>query len=170
MTAFNVSKSIDNALDDVTSHGATTNSSKNLGHCPTHDILRYDYQPLSPFFAPQTVAVIGATERPGSVGRTLLWNLISSSFGGTVFPVHPTRTNVLGIKAYPTIGVVPATIDLAIIAIPAQGVPDVIDQCGKAGVKGVIILSAGFREIGPAGVALEEAVLDRKSTRLNSSH
>ncbi|MEO0737333.1 MAG: bifunctional acetate--CoA ligase family protein/GNAT family N-acetyltransferase [Cyanobacteria bacterium J06649_12] len=159
MTAFNVSKSIDNALDDVTSHGATTNSSKNLGHCPTHDILRYDYQPLSPFFAPQTVAVIGATERPGSVGRTLLWNLISNSFGGTVFPVHPTRTNVLGIKAYPTISVVPATIDLAIIAIPAQGVPDVIDQCGKAGVKGVIILSAGFREIGPAGVALEEAVL-----------
>ncbi len=126
---------------------------------PAHDIFRYDYQPLSPFFAPQTVAVIGATERPGSVGRTLLWNLISSSFGGTVFPVHPTRSNVLGIKAYPTIGEVPEVVDLAIIAIPSNGVPAVIDQCGQAGVKGVIILSAGFREIGAAGVALEKEVL-----------
>ncbi|MEM9163882.1 MAG: bifunctional acetate--CoA ligase family protein/GNAT family N-acetyltransferase, partial [Cyanobacteria bacterium P01_F01_bin.4] len=74
-------------------------------------------------------------------------------------PVHPTRTNVLGIKAYPTIGEISEQIDLAIIAIPAQGVPEIIDQCGIAGVKGVIILSAGFREIGVAGIALEEAVL-----------
>ncbi|MEM8805498.1 MAG: bifunctional acetate--CoA ligase family protein/GNAT family N-acetyltransferase [Cyanobacteria bacterium P01_G01_bin.38] len=133
----------------------------NSSHCPdpAHDILRYDYQPLSPFFAPQTVAVIGATERPGSVGRTVLWNLMSSTFGGTIFPVHPTRTNVLGIKAYPAIGEISEHIDLAIIAIPAQGVPEIIDQCGIAGVKGVIILSAGFREIGAAGIALEEAVL-----------
>ncbi|MEM9807639.1 MAG: bifunctional acetate--CoA ligase family protein/GNAT family N-acetyltransferase [Cyanobacteria bacterium P01_D01_bin.56] len=126
---------------------------------PAHDILRYDHQPLSPFFAPKTVAVIGATERLGSVGRTLLWNLISNSFGGTVFPVHPSRTNVLGIKAYPTIGDVPETVDLAIIAIPAQAVPAVIDQCGQAGVKGVIILSAGFKEIGAPGIKLEKNVL-----------
>jgi acetyltransferase len=126
---------------------------------PAHDILRYDRQPLSPFFAPKTVAVIGATERPGSVGRTLLWNLISSSFGGTVFPVHPTRANVLGIKAYATIGDVPESVDLAVIAVPASKVPGIIDQCGAVGVKGVIILSAGFREIGAAGVALEQAVL-----------
>lgn len=161
MTLFNVSISIDKTIDEATSHEATTNLSDNLSplRCPTHDILRYDYQPLSPFFAPKTVAVIGATERPGSVGRTLLWNLISNSFGGTVFPVHPTRKNVLGIKAYPAIGDVPETIDLAIIAIPAPAVPDVIDQCGHEGVKGVIILSAGFREIGPAGAALEKSVL-----------
>ena len=125
---------------------------------PAHDILRYDSQPLTPFFAPQTIAVIGATERSGSVGRTLLWNLISSPFGGTVFPVHPTRPNVLGIKAYPTIGAVPEPVDLAVIAIPAQKVPEIIDQCGAAGVKAIIILSAGFREIGAAGIALEQAV------------
>ncbi|MEM7065638.1 MAG: bifunctional acetate--CoA ligase family protein/GNAT family N-acetyltransferase [Cyanobacteria bacterium P01_B01_bin.77] len=156
------SEAMDKRIDPETSlQGPTVSPQANPLRCPdpAHDILRYDDQPLSHFFAPKTVAVIGATERPGSVGRTLLWNLISSSFGGTVFPVHPTRTNVLGIKAYPTIGAVVEPVDLAIIAIPAQGVPDMIDQCGAAGVKGVIILSAGFRETGPAGVALEASVL-----------
>ena len=130
-----------------------------------HDILRYGYQPLSPFFAPKSVAVIGATERPGSVGRTVLWNLISNSFGGTVFPVHPTRSHVLGIKAYSTITDISEPVDLAVIAIPAQKVPAVIHQCGAAGVKAVIILSAGFREIGAPGLALEEAV--RQAARQN---
>ncbi|MEO1403851.1 MAG: bifunctional acetate--CoA ligase family protein/GNAT family N-acetyltransferase [Cyanobacteria bacterium J06635_1] len=167
MTMFNVIKPVDqNSADEcpagaTSSEDATISSHLKSSHCPdpAHDILRYDYQPLSPFFAPQTVAVIGATERPGSVGRTVLWNLMSSAFGGTIFPVHPTRTNVLGIKAYAAIGEISEHIDLAIIAIPAQGVPEIIDQCGIAGVKGVIILSAGFREIGAAGIALEEAVL-----------
>lgn len=130
-----------------------------------HDILRYGYQPLSPFFKPDTVAVIGATDRPGSVGRTVLWNLISNSFGGTVYPVHPTRTHVLGIKAYTAITEISEPVDLAVIAIPAQKVPEVIEQCGAVGVKGVIILSAGFREIGTPGLALEEAVL--KAARQN---
>ncbi|MEM6254284.1 MAG: bifunctional acetate--CoA ligase family protein/GNAT family N-acetyltransferase [Cyanobacteria bacterium P01_D01_bin.156] len=162
MTLFNVRESSEKLIADASSQGITSflpNDVSNSRRCPAHDILRYDYQPLSHFFAPKTVAVIGATERPGSVGRTLLWNLISNSFGGTVFPVHPTRSNVLGIKAYPTIHDVPEGIDLAIIAIPAQSVPSVMDQCGKAGVKGVVILSAGFREIGPTGVELEKSVL-----------
>lgn len=126
---------------------------------PAHDIWRCDRQPLTPFFAPQSVAVIGATERSGSVGRTLLWNLISNPFGGTVFPVHPTHSQVLGVKAYPSIGAVPEPVELAVIAVPSRQVPDLVDQCGAAGVKGIIILSAGFREIGPAGEALEQAVL-----------
>ena len=160
MTTFNASESI---RSTKTKSRETTTSSPDLDqlHCPdpAHDILRYDYQPLSHFFAPQTVAVIGATERPGSVGRTLLWNLVSSSFGGTIFPVHPTRSNVFGIKAYPSIEAIPEQVDLAIIAIPARGVPQIIDQCGLAGVKGVIILSAGFRETGAVGIALEQAIL-----------
>ncbi len=156
MTAFNLSESI--GKNETAVREIIKDSSHLRCPDPAHDILRYKHQPLSPFFAPQTVAVIGATERPGSVGRTLLWNLISNAFGGTVFPVHPTRMNVLGIKAYPTIEAVPESVDLAIIAIPAQRVPTVIDQCGQAGVKGVIILSAGFRESGAAGVALEQAV------------
>ncbi|MEM1238657.1 MAG: bifunctional acetate--CoA ligase family protein/GNAT family N-acetyltransferase [Cyanobacteria bacterium P01_H01_bin.26] len=138
---------------------ASPSLEKSVSPDPAHDILRYGYQPLSPFFTPNAVAVIGATERPGSVGRTVLWNLISSSFGGTVFPVHPTRTHVLGIKAYATVAEISEPIDLAVIAIPAPKVSEVIEQCGAAGVKGVIILSAGFREIGPVGYGLEESVL-----------
>ena len=64
-----------------------------------HDVLRTERQPLDAIFSPKTIAVIGATEAPNSVGRTLLWNLIASPFGGTVFPVNPKRTSVLGIKA-----------------------------------------------------------------------
>ena len=73
-----------------------------------HDLLRQERQPLDAIFAPRNVAVIGATETPGSVGRTLLWNLVSNPFGGTVFPVNPKRPGVLGIKAYPSIKDVPA--------------------------------------------------------------
>ena len=109
---------------------------------------------LDPLFLPRSVAVIGATETAGSVGRTLLWNLISSPFGGTVFPVNPKCFSVLGIKSYPTIGDVPERIDLAIIATPAATVPQIIRQCVDAGVRGAIIISAGFRETGVEGAAL----------------
>ena len=83
------------------------------------DVYRYAHEPLDAIFSPRSVAVIGATEREGSVGRTILWNLITNSFGGTVFPVNLKRPNVLGIKAYPTILDVPDEIDLAVIVTPA---------------------------------------------------
>lgn len=124
-----------------------------------HDVLRQERQPLDPFFSPKNVALIGATENAGSVGRTLLWNLVTSPFGGTVFPVNPKRPSVLGIKAYPSIIDVPAKVDLAVIVIPAPAVPAAVEQCGQAGVKAVIVISAGFKEIGPEGVALERQVL-----------
>src|SRR5690348_9224642 len=126
---------------------------------PAHDIYGYARRPLDTFFAPRTVAVIGATETAGSVGRTILWNLISSPFGGIVFPVNLRRTHVLGIKAYPNIGAVPEPVDLAVIVTPAATVPGIVRECVAAGVKSAIIISAGFKEIGPAGEALEEQVL-----------
>src|SRR3954463_13062481 len=95
----------------------------------SHDLLREARQPLDPFFSPKVVAVVGATEAAGSVGRTILWNLISSPFGGTVFPVNPKRPSVLGIKAYPTLSDVPAKIDLAIIVTAAAAVPGIVGQC-----------------------------------------
>src|ERR687885_2023056 len=98
---------------------------------PAHDVLRYERQPLDAIFAPKNVAVIGATEKAGSVGRTLLWNLLSNPFGGTVFPVNPKRPSVLGIKAYPNIAAVPAKVDLAVIATPAPTVPGVIRECAQ---------------------------------------
>ncbi|MFB2923160.1 MULTISPECIES: bifunctional acetate--CoA ligase family protein/GNAT family N-acetyltransferase [Aerosakkonema] len=128
---------------------------------PAHDVLRYEHQPLDAIFAPKNVAVIGATEKAGSVGRTILWNLISNPFGGTVFPVNPKRPSVLGIKAYANIAAVPEQVDLAVVVTPASTVPGVISECVDAGVKGAIIISAGFKEAGPSGIELERQVLEQ---------
>jgi acetyltransferase len=124
----------------------------------TQDILRSEYRPLQSIFAPKSVAVIGASEKIGSVGQTLLWNLISSPFGGTVFPVNPKRHSVLGIKAYPSIKDIPETVELVVIATPAPTVPAIIQDCVDMGVKGAIIISAGFKEIGEKGRLLEAQI------------
>lgn len=114
---------------------------------------------LDAIFKPRTVAVIGATEKAGSAGRTILWNLITSPFGGTVFPINPKRSNVLGVKAYASIQEAPGKADLAVIVTPAETVPGIIGECCAAGVKAAIIISAGFKEAGAAGMALEQRVL-----------
>jgi acetyltransferase len=134
-------------------------SSSALKLDPSADVLHYDVRGLDAIISPKSVAVVGATEKAGSVGRTIVWNLLSSPFGGTVFPVNPKRANILGIKAYPTIGEVPDKVDLAVIVTPAPSVPDIIAECAEAGVKGAIVISAGFKETGPAGLALEQRVL-----------
>ena len=123
-----------------------------------HDVFRHERQPLDAFFTARNVAVIGATEAPNSVGRTLLWNLVSNPFGGTVFPVNPKRPSVLGIKAYPAIKDVPAKVDLAVIVTQAQVVPGVIAQCVEAGVRAAVVISAGFKELGPPGIELERQI------------
>jgi acetyltransferase len=125
-----------------------------------HDILGYGRHPLDAIFAPKSVAVIGATEKAGSVGRTILWNLISSPFGGTVFPVNPGRASILGIKAYPSMTAVPDPVDLAVIVTPATSVPGIMAECVEMGVKGAIVISAGFKETGAQGVELERQVLE----------
>ena len=127
---------------------------------PAHDILRAERRPLDVFFSPATIAVIGATEKKDSVGRTIVWNLISSPFGGTVYPVNPNRPNVLGVRAYPKIGDIPEPVDLAVIVTPATTVPGVITECVKAGVKAAIVISAGFKETGAPGVELERQILE----------
>ncbi|HEY9607108.1 MAG TPA: CoA-binding protein, partial [Allocoleopsis sp.] len=126
---------------------------------PAYDILRSERQTLRSIFAPQTVAVIGATDKANSVGRTILWNLMSNPFGGTIFPINPKRHNVLGIRAYPSVKDVPEAIDLAIIATPAPTVPGIIGECVDAGVKSAIVISAGFKETGEKGIALEQEIL-----------
>lgn len=119
-----------------------------------------DRHPLDVFFSPQNVAVIGATEEPNSAGRTVLWNLVSSPFGGTVFPVNPKRVSVLGIKAYPNLQAVPARVDLAVITTPAERVPGIISECADAGVEGVIVIASGFRERDAAGLELEQQIIN----------
>ena len=121
--------------------------------------LNYPRKPLDAIFAPESVAIIGATERKGSVGRTIFANLISSPFGGVVYPVSLKRKSVLGVKAYRTLEAVPDSVDLVIIVTPAKTVPSIMEECVAKGVRGVIIISAGFKEVGPEGVALEEEIL-----------
>ena len=114
---------------------------------------------LDAFFKPKSVAVVGATEAPCAIGRAILWNLISSPFGGCVYPVNPKRTGVLGIRAYSQIAAIPEQVDLAVIITPANSVPTIIRECAEHGVRGAVIISAGFRETGPAGLALEQQIL-----------
>jgi acetyltransferase len=126
-----------------------------------HDVLRSEGQPLDAIFKPHSVAVIGATDRPGSVGRAVLWSLVSSPFGGTVYPVSTRRASVLGIKAFARVSDIPESGDLAVIVTPAATVPDVITECVENGVRGAVVISAGFKEHGDAGKELERQLLER---------
>lgn len=112
---------------------------------------------LGNFFAPRSVAVIGASDKPGSVGKAVLENL--TAFSGAVFPVNPKRATVLGRPAYASVKQIPEPVDLAVIVTPATTVPALIRECGEAGCRNAVIISAGFKERGAAGIALEQAVL-----------
>jgi acetyltransferase len=113
---------------------------------------------LESFFAPNNVAVIGATDRPGSVGRTILANLCNGKFTGKVYAINPHRAEVLGLHCYQDIGAVPEAIDLAIVVTPAPTVPEVIRDCVACGVRSAIVISAGFKEQGPEGAELERQI------------
>jgi acetyltransferase len=127
-----------------------------------HDILRAGQRyPLNSILAPKVVAVIGATEKPDSVGRTVFQNLGRGGFEGVVYPVNPNRSSVLCVKAYPDIADVPEKVDLAVICTPAKTVPGIVSECAKARVPGVIIISAGFKEIGADGVKLEQEIFSK---------
>lgn len=125
-----------------------------------HHESRLQDSTLDPILRPNNIAVIGATEKVGSVGRTIIWNLISNPFGGTIYPVNPKRANILGIKAYPNIGDIPDQIDLAVIITPAPTVPGLVQECVDAGIPGAIIISAGFKEVGESGIELERQIME----------
>jgi len=113
---------------------------------------------LDALFVPDSVAVIGATERPVTVGRTVLSNLMESRFRSKVYAVNPSHSEVLGLKTYKGIGDIPEQVDLAVVVTPALTVAHVIGECVDAGVKGAVVISAGFRERGPEGAALEQQI------------
>ncbi len=124
-----------------------------------HDVFRQERQPLDVIFKPRSIAVVGATETAGSVGRTLMTNLLSSPFGGTVYPVNPKRPAVLGVRAYKNIADLPEVPDLVVVVTPSKFVPGIIGEAADVGVRGAVVISAGFKEIGPEGVELERQVL-----------
>src|ERR1700693_3637919 len=113
---------------------------------------------LDALFFPDSVAVIGATERPGSAGRMVLSNLIESRFRSKVYAVNPNHSEVLGLKAYKSIGDIPEQVDVAVVVTPALTVAHVIGECVNAGVRAAVVISAGFRERGPEGAALEQQI------------
>jgi acetyltransferase len=113
---------------------------------------------LDPLFHPRSVAVIGATPAPGSVGSILMRNLLGNPFGGGVYPVNPKRPHVHGVHCYPSLVAVPEPIDLAVIATPAATVSAVVREAAERGVKAAIIISAGFSELGAGGRKLEDQV------------
>jgi acetyltransferase len=116
---------------------------------------------LDAFFLPKSVAVVGASERPGTVGQTVLRNLVESEFRSKTYPVNPNHPELLGLKAYKTIADVPVKVDLVIVATPASTVPKIIGECVDAGVKSAVVISAGFRERGQDGAALETKILEQ---------
>ncbi len=117
---------------------------------------------LDKMFKPKSIAVIGATDKVGKTGYRIFRNLIGSGYDGVVYPVNPTKESVQGVAAYKSIDEVPKAVDLAIIVTPANVVCDVVEECGKKGTKGILIISAGFKEIGEEGKKLEQKLLELK--------
>jgi len=111
---------------------------------------------LDPIFNPRTVAVIGASRNKEKVGWAILHNLVANDFQGTIYPVNPKAESIHSIKAYPSILDVPGPVDLAVITVPAEVALGTIEECAKKGVKGLIVITAGFREIGGVGEEREK--------------
>ena len=117
-------------------------------------------QALDPILKPSTVAVIGASRTPHSIGHQVVANLVQYGFTGAVYPVNPKARAINAIRAYPTLGEVPDQVDMAVIVVPRDHVIPVVQDCADHGVKGVVVISAGFKEMGGDGVALEAELLE----------
>lgn len=116
---------------------------------------------LDAIFRPSSVAVIGATPRKGTIGRQILHNLINYEFTGSIFPVNPKHSVVHSFKCYPSVLDIPDPVSLAFIIVPRDSVLQVVDECGEKGVKGVVVITAGFKEIGAQGARLETQLMNR---------
>jgi acetyl coenzyme A synthetase (ADP forming)-like protein len=114
---------------------------------------------LDPLFKPSSIAVIGASRTPGKVGHEVLRNIVSSGFKGRIYPINPNASEILGLKCYPSVLHVEGDIDLCVVAVPAEVVPQIIEGIEEKKVKSLIILSAGFKESGLEGAKLENAVM-----------
>jgi acetyltransferase len=117
---------------------------------------------LDKIFNPKSIAVVGASDEKGSPGYALISNLVESEYQGKVYSVNINKKKVLGLDTFQSVAQIPELVDLAVIATPARTVPEIVEQCGKAGILGIIIVSAGFKEIGSEGRALEERILEIK--------
>lgn len=115
---------------------------------------------LNAILEPRSIAIIGASRRPNTIGYQILDNLLKHGFTGAVYPVNPNATSIHSIRAYPTISEVPDEVDLAIVVVPKQHVLEAAEACGEKGVKGIVVISAGFREVGGSGADRETALME----------
>jgi len=123
---------------------------------PRH--TRLDAAPMSSLLAPRSIAVIGASRRPRTMGNQVLANLIQCGFTGPVYPVNPHASSICSVRSYPNVSAVPDPVDLAIVLVPQPQVADVVAECGEAGVRGLVVITAGFRELGAEGASREAEV------------
>jgi len=124
------------------------------------NVSKKNISKVNSIFYPKSIAIVGASRRPGSLGQSLLANIIGSRYQGIVYPVNPKAKGILGIKCYPQVIDIPDEVDLAVIIVPNHAVSAVIEECGMKKVKGAIIISAGFKEIGGKGAELERHLQD----------
>ncbi|MDH5399318.1 MAG: bifunctional acetate--CoA ligase family protein/GNAT family N-acetyltransferase [Cyclobacteriaceae bacterium] len=116
--------------------------------------------PLNKFFKPESVAVIGASLREGSVGQAVFNNLVNSEYKGKIYPVNPKADTMLGLKTYSNVKKVPGQVDMAVVSTPAHTIPKIVAECGEKGIKAVLIISAGFKESGEKGEAMVVEIMD----------
>src|SRR5262245_13714975 len=111
---------------------------------------------LDAILKPKSIAVIGASRRQDTIGSQILSNLVSWGFNGPVYPVNPQATHINSIRCWPSVTAIPEPVDLAVIVVPKQHALGAVEECGKKGVKGLVVITAGFAEVGGAGVEREK--------------
>jgi acetate---CoA ligase (ADP-forming) len=120
-----------------------------------------DTRTLDAILRPSSIAVVGASRQPGTIGYQVVANLVRHGFTGVVYPVNPKANSIHAIPAYASVGDIPGPVDMAVVVVPKEYVLDVADQCGAKGVKGLVVISAGFREVGGAGAERERELVER---------
>ncbi len=115
---------------------------------------------LEAFTQPSGVAIVGASPSPGKLGHAVLQNVMQYGYQGCIYPINPTAKEILGLPAYPSVRDIPGPVDLAVVLVPAKAVPGVIDECGQKGIRGAVVISAGFREVGREGRQLEQQLIE----------
>ena len=124
---------------------------------------------LDAIFKPSSVAVVGASTRRGTVGNDIFRNLVFNEFQGSVYPINPKASHVLGVHCYPDLLSVPGSVDLAVVIVPAVGILKVVDQAIAKQVKSLVVISAGFKEIGDEGAKLEEQLQQKVRRQVSRS-
>ncbi len=120
-----------------------------------------DNRSLDPILRPRSIAVIGASRRPGTIGYQIVDNLLRHGYEGVVYPVNPNARSIHSVPSYPSVSAIPGEVDMAMVVVPKQYVLEVVDECGAKGIAGLVVITAGFREVGGTGAQLEAELMAR---------